>query len=98
MAKGDLAVEDNWTQVAVDMTHYDNQLFLSMVDCGPSRFAIWLRLQTKSAANIVAQLRSVVIERGPYKELLMDNSTAFRLAAVERFADKWRTSMDHNPP
>ena len=46
VAKGDLAVEDNWSRVAVDVTHCDNQLFLSMVDCGPSRFAIRRRLQT----------------------------------------------------
>lgn len=93
VAKGDLAVEDNWSRVAVDITHYDNQLFLSMVDCGPSRFAIWRRVQTESAANIVAQLRSVAIERGPCEELLMDNSTAFRSAAVERFADEWGISL-----
>ena len=27
VAKGDLAVEDNWSRVAVDVTHYDNQFF-----------------------------------------------------------------------
>ena len=67
-------------------------LFLSMVDCGPSRFAIWRRLQTESADNIIAQLRSVVTERGPCDKLLMDNSTAFRSAALEEFANEcWIT-------
>ena len=90
---GSLAVEESWRRVAVDVTHYGHQLFLSMVDCGPSRFAIWQRLQTESAANIVAQLQSVVVERGPCDELLMDNSTAFRSAAVERFPDEWGISL-----
>ena len=93
VARGDLAVESNWSRVAVDITHYGSQLFLSMVDCGPSRFAIWRQVRTESAADIVAQLRSVVIERGPCEELLMDNSTAFRSAAVEQFADGWGISL-----
>ena len=78
---------------AVDVTHYRHHLFLSMVDCGPSRLAIWRRLQSETAACIVAQLRSVAIERGPCDELLMDNSTAFRSAAVEQFADEWGISL-----
>jgi transposase InsO family protein/ribonuclease HI len=93
VARGDLAVEENWQRVAVDVTHHRSHLFLSMVDCGPSRFAIWRRLQTESAANIVAQLRSVVIERGPFAELLVDNSTTFRSAAVEQFAVEWGISL-----
>ena len=90
---GSLAVESSWCRVAVDVTHYGGLLFLSVVDCGPSRFAIWRRLQTESAQNIVAQLRSIVLERGPFDELLMDNSMAFRSAAVEEFADEWGISL-----
>ena len=58
VAKGSLAVEENWRRVAVDVTHYGANLFLSMVDCGPSRFAIWRRLSNETAACIVAQLTS----------------------------------------
>jgi hypothetical protein len=93
VATGNLSVEENWRRVAIDVTHYGNRLFLSMVDCGPSRFAIWRRLQTESAENIVAQLRSVIIERGPCDELLMDNSMAFRSATVEEFAERWGISL-----
>jgi len=35
-----LSVEGNWHRVAVDVTCYEGRLFLSMVDWGPSRFAI----------------------------------------------------------
>ena len=38
---GDLSVDSNWFRVAVDVTHFNGQLYLSMVDCGPSRVAIW---------------------------------------------------------
>jgi len=38
---GSLFVEGNWHRVALDVTHYEGRLFLSMVDCGPSRFKIW---------------------------------------------------------
>ena len=90
---GDLSVDSNWFRVAVDVTHFNGQLYLSMVDCGPSRVAIWRRLQTESAMHIIAQLRSVVIERGPCDELLLDNSTAFRSAVVAQFADEWGIAL-----
>ncbi|KAG1688009.1 hypothetical protein GQR58_008120 [Nymphon striatum] len=41
VAQGSLAVDGNWRRVAVDVTHYGAKHYLSMVDCGPSRFAIW---------------------------------------------------------
>ncbi|XP_067939140.1 uncharacterized protein [Watersipora subatra] len=90
---GSLAVKGNWCRVAIDVTHYGGQVFLSMVDCRPSRFAIWRRLPSETAAHIVAQLRTVVIERGPCDELLMDNSMALRSATVAQFADEWGISL-----
>ena len=42
---GDLSVDSNWCRVAVDVIHFNGQVYLSMVDCGPSRVAIWRRLQ-----------------------------------------------------
>ncbi|KAG1670086.1 Exosome complex component MTR3 [Nymphon striatum] len=77
VAQGSLAVDGNWRRVAVDVTHYGAKHYLSMVDCGPSRFAIWRRLSSETAASIIAQLQGIVIERGPCDEFLLDNSTAF---------------------
>ncbi|KAG1653350.1 hypothetical protein GQR58_025676 [Nymphon striatum] len=93
VAQGSLAVDGNWRRVAVDVTHYGANHYLSMVDCGPSRFAIWRRLSSETAASIIAQLQGIVIERGPCDEFLLDNSTAFRSAAVEQFADEWGISL-----
>ena len=91
--QGDLAVEGNWYRVAADVTHYNDTHYLSIVDCGPSRFTIWRRLSTESAASIVTNLQQVVIEHGPFTELLLDNSTAFRSAAVAQFAKDWGISL-----
>ena len=89
VGQGSLAVERNWCRVAADVTHFGTKVFLSLVDCGPSRFAIWRGLRDESAASIVAELHQVVRERGPFEELLLDNSAAFRSACLEQFADEW---------
>ena len=64
-----------------------------MHDCGPSRFAIWRRLQTESADNIVAQLLSVVTERGPCDGPLIDNSMAFRSVSLREFVNEWGITL-----
>ena len=86
---GELGVEDNWCRVVVDVMHYLGDQYLSMVDCGPSRFAIWRKIPNESAAVIVAQVRQIMLERGPCAELLLDNSTSFRSAALAVFAEQW---------
>ena len=39
--KGKLGVKDNWNRLAMDITHHNSENFLTIIDCGPSRFAIW---------------------------------------------------------
>jgi hypothetical protein len=43
--KGALSVHETWKRLAVDVTHYGRDRYLTMVDCGPSRFAIWRRIR-----------------------------------------------------
>ena len=50
-----LAIYDNWCRAAVDVTHFGGQLYLAMLDCGPSRVVIWQQLQTESAIHIVSK-------------------------------------------
>ena len=38
--KGDLSVRGNWSRLAMDVTHYNGGHFLTLIDFGPSRFAI----------------------------------------------------------
>ena len=90
---GDLAVEGNWARVAIDVTHYNGAHFLSMVDCGPSRFTVWRRLPDETASSALRHLRQVMLEHGPVAELLMDNATIFRSGAMEEFAKEWGIAL-----
>ena len=37
--EGELSVEVNWKRLAIDVTHYRNREYLSIIDCGPGWFA-----------------------------------------------------------
>ena len=43
--KGGLGVTDNWKRLAMDITHHTGENFLTIIDCSPSRFAIWRPLR-----------------------------------------------------
>ena len=89
--KGALHVPKNWERLAIDVTHYRSVPYLTMVDCGPGRFAIWRKLSHETAACIIQQLEEVFFERGPVDEILMDNATAFRSEEMSNFLAKWNT-------
>ena len=86
---GSLKVESDWKRLAVDVTHYRHQLYLSMVDCGPGRVAIWRELKAENAEEIARLLNEIFLERGPVEEVLMDNGTAFRSRVMKEMLDKW---------
>ena len=86
---GDLKVEENWKRLAVDVTHYNNDRFLTIVDCGPSRFAIWRKISSEDAPVVTAVLEQVFSERGPPNELLLDNSTTFRSQQMDNLCRRW---------
>ena len=85
--KGELNVDENWKRLAIDVTHYRGITYLSMIDCGPSRFAIWKALSHERTENIIKQLREVFLERGPVAEILVDNGTAFKSQLFRNFRD-----------
>ena len=89
---GELGVDENWKRVAIDVTHYRTAKFLSLVDCGPGRFAIWREIPSETAEVIVKNLQQIFYEHGPVKEILMDNATAFRSAAMTQFMERWRVT------
>ena len=67
---GDLSVAGTWNRLAIDVTHYRHQLYLSMVDCGPGRVAIWRKLRSENAEEIAIVPNEVFLERGPVEEIL----------------------------
>ena len=87
--KGELSVVRNWERLAVDVTHYGRDLYLTVVDCGPSRFAIWRKIATEDAAMVVVTLEQIFLERGPPSELLLDNSATFRSRAMDGLCNRW---------
>uniref|UniRef100_A0A5S6R1Q6 Integrase catalytic domain-containing protein n=1 Tax=Trichuris muris TaxID=70415 RepID=A0A5S6R1Q6_TRIMR len=87
--QGCLSVERVWQRLAMDIRHCGGHAYLTLVDSGPSRFAIWRPLKHQSSANVVSQLESVFLERGAQEEILADNDTAFRSRMFEQLAAKW---------
>ena len=73
----------------MDITHYRGRSYLSLEDCGPSRFTLWRPLRTQTSAAVIDQLESVFLERGAPEELLLDNDTAFRSRLFEDFVNRW---------
>ena len=88
-AKGQLNVDETWHRVGMDVTHVSGCHYLTLIDCGPSRFAVWRRLRRQDTASVIQQLELLFFERGAPVEMLTDNDTAFRSAEFKRFAERW---------
>lgn len=72
----ELGIGRNWKRLEIDVTHYKGVPYLSRVDCGPERFAIWRALANETARSICIELEQVLSEQGHVEELLMDDATA----------------------
>lgn len=90
---GSLSVPETWRRLAIDITHYQGQTFLSIIDCGPSRFCMWRPLRRSDSSSVTAQLEQVFLERGAPVEILTDNDTAFRSREFAAFAARWGVQL-----
>ena len=75
---GEIGTSKKWTRLAIEISHYLGGAYLSMIDCGPGRPAIWRELHAESASAFAEELEKVMLECGPVMEVIMDNSTVFR--------------------
>ena len=73
----------------MDVTHVNGCNYLTIIDCGPTRFAVWRCLQQQDADTVIQQLELVFFERGAPVELLTDNDSPFRCGAFKQFAERW---------
>ena len=89
---GHLDCDQNWQRIAIDITHYGTYKYITVIDCGPSRFCIWRRIPSETKEQVVTILLEIFAERGPPQELLMDNSATFRSEQVEQVCEKWGVS------
>ena len=80
---------DYWKRLVMDITHHNGENYLIIIDCGPSRFAIWRPLRRQDAPTVIRQLEHVFLERGPPMEILTDNDTAFTSKDFQEFPRKW---------
>ena len=90
---GSLEVSETWRRLAIDITHFKAQAYLTIVDCGPSRFSLWRALRRMDAASVLERLEQIFYERGAPAELLADNDTAFRSRNFAAFASRWGVSL-----
>ena len=80
---------DNWKRLTMDITHHHGENFLTIIDCGPSRFAIWRPLHRQDAPTVIRQSENVFLKRGPPMEILTNNDTAFTSKDFRDFARNW---------
>ena len=90
---GKLSVEKDWQRLVLDVTQHGCQKYLTIVDCGPSRFAIWRNIQNKSESQVVSVLRQIFSQFGPPIEILCDNTKSFRSNLMQQFCKLWKISL-----
>ena len=56
---GTLDVPQTWQRLAMDVTYYGGQSYLTIVDCGPSRYCLWRPLRREDSASVVQKLEEV---------------------------------------
>ena len=60
---GELSVDDTWTRLASDITHYGGIPYLTLIDCGTSRFSIWRQLRNETADVVIKLIEQIFYER-----------------------------------
>ena len=90
---GTLEVDRTWERLAMDVTHFRGKTYLTVIDCGPSRYAMWREIRRSDGNEIVGQLETIFLERGAPAELLMDNATEFKGRELKAFAARWDVNL-----
>ena len=63
-AKGELSVDEIWHRVGMEVTHVNGCHYLTLIYCGPTRFAVWRRLQRQYTDSVIQQLELLFFDRG----------------------------------
>ena len=87
--KGELWVQDNWARLATDITHHNGAAYLTIIDCGPSRFSVWRALRNETGESVAKALEQVFHERGAPKQLLSDNGPCYQSQKMKDLLRKW---------
>lgn len=90
---GNLSMEGIWQRVGVDITHCKGKPYLTLIDCGPTRFTIWRLMRLQTSECVTEQLETVFCERGTPEEILTDNDSAFRSRVFAQFVSRWNVHI-----
>ena len=83
-------VNKNWKRLDMDITHYRGENYLSLIDCGPLKFALWHQLShIQGNTAVIRHLQSIFCKRGAPEKTLTDNYTTFRSEEPRRFLENW---------
>ena len=63
---------------------------MTIIDSGPSRFAIWRLLRRETADEVAEHLEQLFREHGVPLEVLCDNGPCFRSQVFEAMLRRWR--------
>lgn len=90
---GSLGVPLTWERLAMDVVKYAGRGYLSLIDCGPSRYCIWRALHRAEAVEITQRLEEIFLERGAPAEILTDNAREFRGRHMADLMSRWGITM-----
>ena len=91
---GVLSVESNWMRLACDITHYGGRKFLTLIDCGPSRYTVWKWIKTEHAEEVADAVQDVIRSHGSPRTILVDNGASFRADAFRVMCEKWGVKLE----
>ena len=91
--RGSLIMPNVWERLGMDVTHFNGKHYLTLIDCGPSRFTLWRELRCEDCETVMQLLTQVFCEHGPPREILTDNATIFRSQKFEDFIGKWGCNL-----
>lgn len=89
--RGTICSNSIWERLAVDITHVQNQVYLTAIDIA-SKFVIWRPLTDESAREVTQQMTQIFSEFGPPKSIMSDNGTVFRSRMVKELLDDWEVN------
>uniref|UniRef100_A0A0K2V2W1 Putative LOC101234602 [Hydra vulgaris] n=1 Tax=Lepeophtheirus salmonis TaxID=72036 RepID=A0A0K2V2W1_LEPSM len=76
----------------MDITHWEAKKFLTVIDCGPSRFAVWREVLRESEEEITRIINQIFSELSPPNHYL-DNGRSFRSAMLTNLCSKWSVKV-----
>ncbi|KFD56667.1 LOW QUALITY PROTEIN: hypothetical protein M513_02343 [Trichuris suis] len=87
--RGKLGVERVWQRLAMDVTHCRGRPYLTLIDCGPSRFAVWRPLRLHSSGEVVEQLESVSTSAELQRNCLQTTTRPSGASRLPQLAARW---------